>query len=66
MSFGHKPGEEMKTKLKQSSDLLYCDKGGNITCCFDNEVCVNFLDLNGEVRCEFQHRFGEELYLFNC
>ena len=51
MSFGHRPGEKMKTKVKQTSDLIYCDKGGNITCCFANELCEeDFVEIDRKVR----------------
>ena len=41
----------MKTKVKPTSDLIYCDKGGNITCCFVNEQCEEgFKEINKEVR----------------
>ena len=45
MSFGKRPGEDLETMLKQSSDLLFCDEGGNITCCFANEICEDSSDL---------------------
>ena len=45
MSFGQRPGEDLETMLKQSSDLLFCDEGGNITCCFANEICEDSSDL---------------------
>ena len=45
VSFGQRPGEDLETMLKQSSDLLFCDEGGNITCCFANEICEDSSDL---------------------
>ena len=45
MSFGQRPGEDLETMLKHSSDILFCDKGGNYTCCFANEICEDSSDL---------------------
>ena len=45
VSFGQRPGEEMTTMLKQSSDLFYCKEGGNVTCCYAQEICEDSTDL---------------------
>ena len=46
MSFGQRPGEDLETMLQQSSDLLYCEEGGNTTCCFAHEICEDSTDLH--------------------
>ena len=43
VAFGNEPGHE-KTKMEQSADVLYCDKGGTLTCCYTNEKCINNFD----------------------
>ena len=43
VAFGNTPGDE-KTKMEQSADVLYCDKGGTLTCCYTNEKCINNFD----------------------
>ena len=47
---GNSPGEEMTGKLKQASDIFFCEKGGNLTCCFSNVQCLeDWHELNDKV-----------------
>ena len=48
---GNSPGEEMTGKLKQASDIFFCEKGGNLTCCFSNVQCLeDWHELNDKVK----------------
>ena len=48
---GNSPGEEMTGKLVQASDILFCEKGGNLTCCFSNVQCLeDWHQLNDKVK----------------
>ena len=47
---GSAPGQEIETNLRLASNIHFCEKGGNITCCFSNVQCVDdFDDVNDEV-----------------
>ena len=40
----------METESKLASNIHFCEKGGNITCCFSNVRCVkDFLVVNDKV-----------------
>ena len=44
------PGHQKEEEVWQASDILFCENGGNLTCCFSNVECLE------------DHEYGEDYH----
>ena len=53
------PGHQRKKELWQASDVLFCENGRNLTCCFSNVECLEDHEYG-------QDYHGEENFSWEC
>ena len=44
------PGHQKENEVWQASDILFCENGGNLTCCFSN------------IKCQEDNEYGEDYH----
>ena len=50
IEYGKSVGQNMTNTWQQHSDILHCDKGGKLICCFSNQTMCNGLQfINDQV-----------------